>query len=330
MASIIQDPGGKKRLQFTIGGGRRVTIRLGKLEMRHADSIRMRVEALYASKTTGCSPDPETTRWVATLGTDFHDRLAQAGLVTPRDQAQTTLGGLLDTYFATINVKPGTAVCYKQARRSLEDYFGPNRDLKSISALDAEKFRQALKDEGLAEPTISKRIKVSRQVFKKAVKWKMIAENPFAEVARASRPTNRGCSSSRKQTLRRCWKPARTPSGGSSSRCRGGAGCGAPASILPCGGSDIDWVRGRVTVWSCKTAGLRRRGVPAFAVVRRASAPPRRAVRAGSRRGRIHHHPLPRPVRKPPHATAPNPRPRRHYAVAEAVPQPPVNPPDRA
>ena len=43
-----------------------------------------------------------------------------------------------------------------------------------------------MKADGLAEATISKRVKLARQIFKQAVRWKMLSDNPFADVRAGS------------------------------------------------------------------------------------------------------------------------------------------------
>lgn len=77
-----------------------------------------------------------------------------------------TLGTLLDEFFKAITVKPGTETTYRQTRRCLIEHFGQGRLLRDIGTLDADKWRQWLKGEGLAQPTISKRVKTARQIFK--------------------------------------------------------------------------------------------------------------------------------------------------------------------
>lgn len=62
--------------------------------------------------------------------------------------------------------------------------------LSEITALECDRWRQAMREGGLAEPTISKRVKTARQVFRQGVRWKMLAENPFADV-KAGSQTNK-------------------------------------------------------------------------------------------------------------------------------------------
>jgi len=44
MASITNDPNGRRRLQFTDANGRRQTVRLGKMPKRTAESVKVYVE----------------------------------------------------------------------------------------------------------------------------------------------------------------------------------------------------------------------------------------------------------------------------------------------
>src|SRR5438045_3205486 len=98
MASIIDDPNGKKRIQFVPDDGGRKTIRLGKLTMKQAEAIKVKVEDLIgASKGAGLVQD-ETARWVAEAPDVLHKRLAAVGLVKPRNRSKATLQHLLDSF----------------------------------------------------------------------------------------------------------------------------------------------------------------------------------------------------------------------------------------
>jgi len=70
------------------------------------------------------------------------------------------------------------------------EFFGKDRLVRKVRALDADKWRQYLVQCNLAQATISKRVKTARQIFKRALKWKMISENPFEEV-KAGSQTNK-------------------------------------------------------------------------------------------------------------------------------------------
>jgi len=87
VASISNDPGGRRRSLFVAGEGTRKALRLGKVSQRVAAEIKTKVEHLTAAASAGVSIDGETARWLAAIGDDRHRKLAAAGLVAPRRAA---------------------------------------------------------------------------------------------------------------------------------------------------------------------------------------------------------------------------------------------------
>lgn len=215
--------------------------------------------------------DAETSRWVAACPDELHAKLAAKGLVPPRRPSAPTLGMLLDEYFRAVEVKPSTATTSRQTRRSLESRFGGNTKLSAITPLEADRWRQALKEEGLAEATVSKRAKTARQVFKQGVRWKMIAENPFQDV-KAGAQTNKArmCYVSHdtvQKVLDACpdgeWRLIVALSRYGGLRC--------PSEHRALRWEDINWDTNRITVRSCKTEGMEGREfrqVPLFPELR--------------------------------------------------------------
>ena len=95
MASVIRDPNGFKRVQWCVEGASRRTLRLGNVSVRQAEAVRIRVEQILASRSTGVL-DAEAARWLESLDDAVHGTLARLGLVEPRGRALQTLGGLLE------------------------------------------------------------------------------------------------------------------------------------------------------------------------------------------------------------------------------------------
>ena len=162
MASVIRDPNGFKRVQWSNGGGDRRTLRLGNVSVRQAEQVKVRVEQLLAAQSTGVL-DAEAGRWVEGLEDEMHRKLSHLGLVKPRARHVATLGVLLEHFFATLAVKPGTRRAYEQTKASLEKHFGPSRALESITPLDCDLWRQALRTSHLADATVAKRVKTARR-----------------------------------------------------------------------------------------------------------------------------------------------------------------------
>ena len=108
MASISNDPGGHRRILFTAPDGKRKAIRLGKMPKKAAEAIKAKVEALLASKVSGCPWDNDTARWVAEIPDDLAEKLAKAGLIPARESA--TLDSFIRGYIESRNadLKPRT------------------------------------------------------------------------------------------------------------------------------------------------------------------------------------------------------------------------------
>ena len=188
MASLCSDSGKRGETYRVISrskNGKRHTIRLGRVNKRIAETARLMIESLEAAKATGHSPDRETAEWVGRLGDEIHGRLARAGLVSPREPAQpaiVTLGQHLEHFFGSLGKqKPTTARNYARARRLLEEFFGKNRTLASITEGDADGYKRWLLA-SYAPASASVDLRRARQFLKAAVRRRLIAVNPFADV----------------------------------------------------------------------------------------------------------------------------------------------------
>ena len=60
MASIANDPGGRRRILFVAPDGKRKAIRLGKLSQRAAEAVKLRVEHLLNAKINGYAVEADT------------------------------------------------------------------------------------------------------------------------------------------------------------------------------------------------------------------------------------------------------------------------------
>ncbi|HPO93873.1 MAG TPA: tyrosine-type recombinase/integrase, partial [Phycisphaerales bacterium] len=161
---------------------------------------------------------------------------------------------------------------YEQTRRSLEEFIGEKTDRSRVTALEAERWRTWLKDnQQLAGATIAKRVKTARQVFKRAVKWKMLAENPFEDIRTGSQSNPARMhfvdTATVERVLAACpdveWRLIFALSRYGGLRC--------PSEVLTLRWGDIQWDADRFTVWSCKTEGYEGceyRHVPLFPELR--------------------------------------------------------------
>src|SRR5215471_14363322 len=96
MASVVNDPGRRKRILFVAPDESRKAIRLGKIDRKGADAICRHVEALLAAKIGGQPVPRDTAAWLADVGAVLRDKLAAAGLVEAPKRA--VLGEFLQSY----------------------------------------------------------------------------------------------------------------------------------------------------------------------------------------------------------------------------------------
>lgn len=271
MASVSNDPNGRRRILFIAPDDKRKTIRLGKVSKRDAEAVKYRVESLLASKLTGHAPDADTSRWVAELEPTLAKKLAAVGLIAdPEAKVATKLGAFLTEFVAKrTDVKPATREVWSQPIRNLTDHFGIDRPLDDISEGDAEDFKLYLINQKLAPTTVHKRLQFARTFFNAAKKRKLIAENPFAEVnAKATGVRDKQRFITREQTdqlLAACdptWRVIVSLARYGGLRC--------PSEVLSLRWQDVNWETRRMVVQSPKTEhhGKERRTVPLFPEIR--------------------------------------------------------------
>ena len=185
MASIVKEPNGRRRIEFTLPGQPRQKIRLGKVNQRNAEGVKTKVESLISAMISGCGWDCDTAEWVGKVGDDLADKLAAARLIPQRDRIvcpplKKFAEALRDS---RPNLKPNTLRNYDQTIRRLVAHFGENRALDSISCGDADGWRDQMLTDGLALATVGREVKRARQFFRAAVRRKLIDESPFTDVA---------------------------------------------------------------------------------------------------------------------------------------------------
>ena len=96
MASISKDATGNRTIQFMGSDGKRRSIRLGKMNSKMAESLKLKVETLAASVASKIPLDSETAAWLGNIGDDLAEKLAGVGLM-PQRQSRN-LGEFLDAY----------------------------------------------------------------------------------------------------------------------------------------------------------------------------------------------------------------------------------------
>jgi integrase len=180
VASITRETNGRRLIQFLAGDGKRKSIRLGKVTQRIADEIKVKVEYLLAATTSGYAIDGETSQWLAKIGNDLADKLAAVDLIPRRASAQ--LKPFLDALIAQrTDVKPNTRRNLEVTKDRLVEFFGPGKNLRDINPGDADAWLLWMREK-YAKGTAGRTVRRAKQLFRSAVRKKLIVENPFIDL----------------------------------------------------------------------------------------------------------------------------------------------------
>lgn len=257
-------------------GGRTPEVRrAGRCDAARANVARTwldKVEAILADRLANRPHDAEVSCWLAGLDETMLARLRAAGLADGVGLASMTLGAFLARYMGAMAAKPATRTFYGHTRRNLETYFGTARAMKDIHEADADEWRAWLAShEKLSPATIARRVIAARTMWKRALRWKLASENPFAGI-KAGHQENEA----RKHFVTRelmCKVMDQAPD--AEWRCiialarYGGLRC--PSEVFALRWGDVDWDAGRFIVHSPKTEhheGKGTRTVPIFPELR--------------------------------------------------------------
>lgn len=265
MASIANDPNGRRRVLFVAPDGGRKTLRLGKTDRKSAEAIARHVEALLSAKVGGQPVPRDTAAWLGGIGQPLRDKLAAVGLADAPTRA--ALGDFLRGYVLNRpDVKPATLEVWQQPCRNLTTFFGEDKPLRAITAGDGDQFKAWLLTQDLAPATVAKRLSFARTFLHVARRHKLIDENPFSEVSIPAADVSGRQRFIDREAVRKLLAAANPTWRTIIASARfGGLRC--PSEVLSLERRHVDWARGRLTVPSPKTGrydGKGSRAVPLF------------------------------------------------------------------
>jgi len=274
------------RIQWTEGRDRK-TIYPGQMNKKQAGTVRTHLEALVTAKKARTAIPDATASWVAGIDLALREKLHNAGLIEQPEELAAedvvTLGEHVDRFISLTTAKVSTKTVWKRCRRTLLTYFGGGRPVDSITVGDAKEFRAWMLTEGhttkdghssgLAENTVRKMCAVAAQFFRDAVDRETITRNPFTnrDIPRTVRENRTRDSFISRETIAKVmdacpdaeWRLIVALSRYGGLRC--------PSEHLAMKWADVDWERGRFTVFSSKTEhheGKGSRVVPIFPELR--------------------------------------------------------------
>ena len=275
MASVSTDTNGNHTIQFVAKDKKRRSIRLGKMPLKMVREIKLKVEALNYAAITGHPVDGETANWIANRDQTISEKLAAVGLIPRREFSDSTLAAFIDGYLATrTDFKPRTRINFEQVRRDLIAHFGERKPLRDVTPGDADEWRRWLltRKKPLGENTVRRHCGRAKQLFRAALRKRMIAENPFGDMKGCSVQANKSREYfvtvlEAAKVLQACpdheWRLI-------FAMCRfGGLRC--PSEVLMLRWGDVDWEQSKLLVRSPKTEhheGKESRLVPIFPELR--------------------------------------------------------------
>ena len=266
MASITKSKTGVRRILFYDADKSRKSIHLGKCSARDAEKIKTRVESLLAAKILGRSMDQDDATWLANEGKYVRPKLEVVGLAPQSEPIEEKpksrlLSELLTEFMEkkSPGKKPGTIGVWVQIIDNLKNLMPEGIRIDEVTAGHADAFHDALKAKGMKSSTIHKRISFSKQIFRYALRFKWITENPFAEVRTPNSSTKSNVEVPRDVVQRvidiadPTWQLIIALSRFGGLRC--------PSEVLSLKWADIDWQRNRMHIPEPKVEHHEGRGV---------------------------------------------------------------------
>lgn len=258
MASIGREGanGERKRILFRDAAGKQQSLRLGKCSERAAAGALAGFERVLEAHRVGSTIHPDGVRWLESIDDRLHARVAKLGLCEPRKPKEAvTLATLLERFDAAASVKKATRDAYRQTTNSLREHLGAATALASIDAADADRWRKAIADSGLAPATVAKRVHVARAIFKRAIRWGLIPSSPFADLRAGSQSNPDRTHYVTPETIRAVLAACPDDQWRAIVALSRYAGLRCPSEVVGLRWGDVNWERGRLTVRSPKTAG---------------------------------------------------------------------------
>ncbi len=233
-----------------------------------AATARVAIGHLVIAKRHNAVPHSYAARWLTGVDDVVYARVVAHGLCQPRAGAvSVTLVTLLDRFDAAGAVKAGTRYKYRQVADGLRAFLGAATPLASITPAHADNWRKSIAEpkanpddktapaKTLARATVAKRVVIAKGVFRKAVRWGLIASNPFADLRAGSQSNPDRAFYITVETIRAILAACPDDQWRAIVALSRFAGLRCPSEIVALRWGDVNWERGRLMVRSPKTAG---------------------------------------------------------------------------
>lgn len=266
MASLHEEKKGYRL--YVVVNGDRYKIWLGDISFKRASDWKSRVEDLVTALVAGERAKPSTLAWVNERSQRERRKLEQIGLLPRRRSA--VLGEFLSSY---IDNHPSdnrnTHRNLVSSKAALLSHFDSSRDLRSITAGDAEDWSNLLKSK-YSPATVSKHIKRAKQFFLYAEKHGLVDGKPFQDLKASGEVNDDRKEFVEAQTVVRILKSIEDPELRAVIALARFGGLRTPSETLSLKWTDINFVAGEIRVFAPKKkhTGNAIRRVPLFAELR--------------------------------------------------------------
>lgn len=180
MASITTRPNGDRWIQFFQPNKKRATLRCGPISLDDAKEIKRHVENIVVARKTNMILPMGTAAWVRGVSGEIRERMLKLGLIDDEADHGRTLKDLCEYVTRRYeNNPPNTRRNIARTVSALKGFFGQNRLLSRFTVADADEFRESLRQDGLAETTVTGICKKSKTIFRHGVDKEWMQSNPF-------------------------------------------------------------------------------------------------------------------------------------------------------
>ena len=181
MASLSFEKRGNKRqgrIWFEVDG-RRKSVRIGEVSKRQGENVLSHIRDLETCKRLADQCQPRTKDWLREIPDDFHSKLAEAGLIEHRDKR--TVKAFFDQWAKDTRVGDRSRRNRRNTVTKVIDAFGADTPLSKVTPEQADAFYIDL-TKRFSRAHANKLTKRTRQVFNKAVRLKIVTDNPFGDI----------------------------------------------------------------------------------------------------------------------------------------------------
>jgi integrase len=209
---------------------------------------------------------PQDLRYVQAHGEMVKSKLVKLGILFA-DEQQESSDAVLSTFLSrfTASKRGETERKLIDVARRMERFFGPAKDMREITKLDAVSFRNWLvESEGLAESSTARRaIGYASQIMAAAVEDELIPKNPFKgkEIPKTVRTNKDRHHYINEEDTQKLWDAIQTREDRIRFVLLRFLGLRAPSELDALTWRDVNWATGFVTIRASKTKHHKDQGV---------------------------------------------------------------------